>query len=309
MDYRGKLDLVKTKWWWFGLSALVIVPGMISLLLFGLKLGIDFTGGSMIQLKFDQPVTIEGVREVLTARNLGGSHIQLSEGNTVLIRTKALNTHEEQTALINGLQAKLGSFDPSSKRVELVGPVIGKELLFNSLIALGIALAAIVAYITLRFKFDFAVCAIGALIHDLLLIVGIFSILGVFFHTEIDTLFITALLTIIGFSVHDTIVIFDRIRENNMLYGRQESFSAVVNRSLWQTMERSINTSLTVVLTLVALLLLGGATIHDFALALIIGIISGTYSSIFNASPLLVLLREWQEKRAKPIAEEAAAQS
>ncbi len=306
MDYRGKLDLVKTKWWWFAISGLVIIPGLISLMFSGLKLGIDFTGGSLLQLKFNQTVTIDGVRQVLTSHNLGGSHIQLSEGNTVLIRTKALNTQEEQTSLITDLQAKLGPFDPDSKRVELVGPVMGKELLFNSLIALGIALAAIVAYITIRFKFDFAICAIIALIHDLVVIVGIFSILGFLFHTEIDTLFITALLTVIGFSVHNTIVTFDRIRENNQLYGRQESFDTVVNRSLWQTMERNINTSLTVVLTLVALYVLGGSTIHDFTLALIIGIVSGTYSAVLNASPLLALLREWQEKKAKTLSDQPA---
>lgn len=306
MDYRGKLDLVKTKWWWFAISGLVIIPGLISLMFSGLKLGIDFTGGSLLQLKFNQTVTIDGVSQVLSSHNLGGSHIQLSEGNTVLIRTKALNTQEEQTALITDLQAKLGPFDPDSKRVELVGPVMGKELLFNSLIALGIALAAIVAYITIRFKFDFAICAIIALIHDLVVIVGIFSILGFLFHTEIDTLFITALLTVIGFSVHNTIVTFDRIRENNQLYGRQESFDTVVNRSLWQTMERNINTSLTVVLTLVALYVLGGSTIHDFTLALIIGIVSGTYSAVLNASPLLALLREWQEKRAKTLSDQPA---
>ncbi len=307
MDYRGKLDLVKTKWWWFAISGLVIIPGLISLIFSGLKLGIDFTGGSLIQLKFNQAVTIDGVRQVLTSHNLGGSHIQLSEGNTVLIRTKALNTQDEQTALISDLQAKLGPFDPDSKRVELVGPVMGKELLFNSLIALGLALAAIVAYITIRFKFDFAICAIIALIHDLVVIVGIFSILGFLFHTEIDTLFITALLTVIGFSVHNTIVTFDRIRENNQIYGRQESFDSVVNRSLWQTMERNINTSLTVVLTLVALYVLGGSTIHDFTLALIIGIVSGTYSAVLNASPLLALFREWQEKRSKTMTDQTAA--
>jgi preprotein translocase SecF subunit len=283
--------------WWFIISGVIIIPGLISLMFFGLKLGIDFTGGSLIELRFNQPVTIEQVKEVLVAHNLANSYIQPSENNTIIIRTKELKNQNEQVALLNDLNTKLGGYDETSKRVELVGPVIGKELMFNGIMALLIALAAIVAYISFRFQFDFAVSAIIALVHDLLVIIGAFSILGVLFHVEVDTLFITALLTIIGFSVHDTIVIFDRIRENNKLYSKHEKFEDIVNYSLWQTMARSINTSLTVVLTLLALLFLGGETIRYLVIALLIGIISGTFSSIFNASPILVLLRRFRTRR------------
>lgn len=294
---ENKLHLIKSMNWWFIISGVIIIPGLISLMFFGLKLGIDFTGGSLIELRFNQPVTIEQVKEVLVAHNLANSYIQPSENNTIIIRTKELKNQNEQVALLNDLNTKLGGYDETSKRVELVGPVIGKELMFNGIMALLIAIAAIVAYISFRFQFDFAVSAIVALIHDLLVIVGVFSILGVLFHVEVDTLFITALLTIIGFSVHDTIVIFDRIRENNKLYSKHEKFEDIVNYSLWQTMARSINTSLTVVLTLLALLFLGGETIRYLVIALLIGIISGTFSSIFNASPILVLLRRFRTRR------------
>ncbi len=294
---ENKLHLIKTMNWWFLISACIIVPGIISLIFFGLRLGIDFTGGSLIELRFNNPVTVEQVKEVLVAHNLPNSYIQPSESNTIIIRTKELKNQDEQVALLNDLGTKLGGYDETSKRVELVGPVIGKELLFNGVMALLIALTAIVAYISFRFQFDYAVSAIIALILDLFVITGVFSILGVTLHIEVDTLFITALLTIIGFAVHDTIVIFDRIRENNKLYSKHEKFDDIVNFSQWQTMARSINTSLTVVLTLLALLFLGGESIRYLVIALIVGIVYGAYSSIFNASPILVLIKRWRAKK------------
>lgn len=294
---ENKLHLIKTMNWWFLISACIIVPGIISLIFFGLRLGIDFTGGSLIELRFNHPVTVDQVKEVLVAHNLPNSYIQPSESNTIIIRTKELKNQNEQVALLNDLGTKLGGYDETSKRVELVGPVIGKELMFNGIMALLISLTAIVVYISFRFQFDYAVSAIIALILDLFVITGVFSILGVTLHIEVDTLFITALLTIIGFAVHDTIVIFDRIRENTKLYSKHEKFDDIVNFSQWQTMARSINTSLTVVLTLLALLFLGGESIRYLVIALIVGIVYGAYSSIFNASPILVLIKRFRAKK------------
>lgn len=190
--------------------------------------------------------------------------------------------------------------------MENVGPVIGKELAEKALWALGLSLVVIVLYIAWAFRqvprpassWRFGVCAVVALVHDVLVVVGIFSLLGHFYQVEIDTLFVTALLTIIGFSVHDTIVVFDRIRENlKKMTGIP--FAGVVNASILQTLTRSINTSVTVVFVLLALLLLGGTTLKWFVAALLIGIVSGTYSSIFNASPLLVIWQEWSQRAAK----------
>ena len=202
------------------------------------------------------------------------------------------------------LKNKLGSLEQQS--YETVGPTIGEETLKNAIYALIVASILIVIYITWSFRsvpkptssFRFGVCAIIALIHDVLVLIGLFSIFGHFFGVEIDSLFVTAVLTVIGFSVHDTIVVFDRIRENLRRIGG-ENFSEVVNDSILQTLDRSLNTSLTVILVLVAMLIFGGETIRWFVVALLIGITSGTYSSIFNASPLLVVWQDLLQKRKK----------
>ncbi|MDQ2674047.1 MAG: protein translocase subunit SecF, partial [Chloroflexota bacterium] len=192
------------------------------------------------------------------------------------------------------LEAEFGAGEPRSVRT--VGPIIGADLIRSSAILIGIGELFILAYLWMRFGFRFGTAAIVALLHDVILVVGTFAILGYFFGMEFDALFVTALLTIIGFSVHDTIVVFDRIRENRVRHSG-ESFGAIVNHSILQTMGRSIITSLTVVVTLGALLLLGPPTIRTFTLALLLGVVSGTYSSIFNASQILVAWHEWDAKR------------
>jgi preprotein translocase subunit SecF len=269
------------------------------LLLFGLNLSIDFTGGSRLTLLFPNKVSehsVRTVRETLNVKKIKMSSLEKST-NRIFIRTETLDQNKN-SEFINALHKKLKDF--KQEQFETIGPTIGKETTENAIKAVILASILIVLYITLSFRkvpkpassFRFGVCAIVALIHDILVVVGVFSILGHFFGVEVNSLFVTALLTVIGFSVHDTIVVFDRIRENlRRLPGI--SFDKIVNESILQTLDRSLNTSLTVVLVLFSLLLFGGESIRWFVVALLIGIISGTYSSIFNASPLLVV---WHEK-------------
>jgi preprotein translocase subunit SecF len=198
--------------------------------------------------------------------------------------------------LVTDLEAKLGPID-AQRSLTTVGPVISGELTQQAIVLVLIGSLGILAWMTLRFRdFRFGMTALAALVHDVIVVVGIFAILGTFFKVQVDELFITAMLTIIGFSVHDTIVVYDRIRENRARHAG-ENFTAIVNHSILQTLARSINTSLTVIFTLTALLLFAGSSIQTFILALLIGITSGTYSSIFNAAPLLTLWEEWEERR------------
>ena len=283
------LRLMKYKLWFLTASILVILPGMVFLLMGGLKLGIDFTGGALLEYKFEQSVNQENLKSF-------GQVVQSGE-NTYIIRTSAVS-HDDLQNLKQQITEKIGTFEV--RREENVGPTIGKELGQKALIALVISWVTIVLYITFAFRkvpkptssFRFGLSAIVALIHDVLLLVGAFAIFGYFWHVEIDTLFVTALLTVVGFSVHDTIVVFDRVREN-LPKNLGKKFEEVVDISISQTLARSLNTSLTIVFVLTALLLFGGVTIQWFVVALTIGIVSGTYSSIFNAAALLTL---WEEK-------------
>ena len=203
---------------------------------------------------------------------------------------------DEVGTLVTDLEAKLGPID-AQRSLTTVGPVISGELTQQAIVLVLIGSLGILAWMTLRFRdFRFGMTALAALVHDVIVVVGIFAILGTFFKVQVDELFITAMLTIIGFSVHDTIVVYDRIRENRARHDG-ENFTAIVNHSILQTLARSINTSLTVIFTLTALLLFAGSSIQTFILALLIGITSGTYSSIFNAAPLLTLWEEWEERR------------
>lgn len=294
------MNLMRYKSIWFGISAVVVLPGIISLVLYGLNLGIDFTGGSLLEEKLGRPSTPGEVTKSVTDGGTSVSSTVQTSAGTYQIRTKPQDLDQ-----VNKIQAKLINDFGSAElvRLETVGPTIGAELVQKAVLALILASIFIVLYIAWSFRsvpkpansFRFGIAAIAALLHDVLVIVGLFSIFGKVWHVEIDSLFITALLTIIGFSVHDTIVVFDRIRENLRRYP-EASFSEVANNSLLQTLVRSLSTSLTVVLTLLAVLLLVGPVSEHlkwFVVALLIGIISGTYSSIFNATPLLVL---WQER-------------
>ena len=295
------MNIIKYRNWFFVLSFLIIIPGIIALAVWGLRLGIDFAGGTLWEMKFEKgSIETSQIYQVLNLEKAEVSSIAATSQNSFLVRLKVTDE-----AKINDLKDKLtkdfGKVE--DVRLETVGPIISKELTRKAATAVLISILAIVAYVTWAFRqvpkpatsIAFGITTIIALVHDVVVVVGIFAILGHFFEIEVDSLFITALLTIIGFSVHDTIVVFDRIRENLKKYG-DFTFEEVVNHSVVQTFARSLNSSLTVVFVLLALLLFGGASIRNFVLALLIGIISGTYSSIFNASPLLVV---WQNFRGK----------
>lgn len=290
-----KFDIIGKRYWWFLLSALIIIPGLISIAVQGFNLGIDFTGGTLLDLKFARPVTVSEVRDALKDYQLENSTIQLASTEqveaapNVFIRTRVLDESERRTALA-GIEQKLGSFEVL--RVEKVGAVIGSELTRNAVIALVISWGLMIIYITYRFEFKFAVSGIIALVHDIVVVLGLFSLL----HKEIDASFVAAILTIVGYSINDTIVIFDRIRENLKAHRKGESIHDLVNRSIWQTMTRSIYTVLTVLFATAALYFFGGETTKNFSLALLIGFTSGAYSSIFNASPIWVTWKEYAER-------------
>lgn len=283
MDFMGKRKL------WFLISLMVIIPGLISMAVQGLNLGIDFAGGNKLQIEFAQHVTLAQVREVMADFDLGKNPIQPAENNQFIIRTPVL-AEEENQALIKSFEEKLGQLTVLSN--EKVGPVIGKELTRNALLALLIASVLMVIYITIRFQFSFAIAAIIALLHDVLVTLSIFSLAQI----EINSSFVAALLTIIGYSINDTIVIYDRIREN-LKHRKKESLEVLLNNSISQTIVRSINTSATTLFAVAALLVLGGATTRVFALALLVGLFSGTYSSIFTASPVWLELKMWQQRK------------
>jgi preprotein translocase subunit SecF len=277
-------EIVKRRKIWYLLSLFIIIPGIISLFIQGLNLGIDFEGGNLMQIKFTQEVSSSEVRDVFSQHVEEGFSVQETEDNNYLVRT-AVMSEEQNQAIIADLTSQLG--ENEVLRNEHVGPVIGKELTLNALYALVIASVLMVIYITFRFEFRFAIAAIIALLHDVFVILGVFS----FLQLEVDSSFVAAVLTIVGYSINDTIVIFDRIRENLNITRKIEDITKLVNESLMQTLARSINTVLTTLFPLVALLLFGGVTIKTFALALFIGIVSGCYSSIFIASSIWIDLR------------------
>lgn len=294
MNFRESMPFhfIKLRKIWYTISVLIIIPGIISLFLQGLNMGIDFTGGSLLDLKFDKPATIEQVRGVLDEFGLEGATIQQSDEDSFLIRTKEL-TEDESTSIIGEFRNKLG--EVTVQRDERVGAVIGKELIYKAFQALALASVLIVIYVAWRFEYKQGIAAIIAVLHDVLVVLGVFSI----FQIEVDSSFIAAVLTIVGFSLMDTIIIFDRVRENSHLKKKGEVLEDIVNRSLWQTMARSINTTMMILIVLIALLLLGGATMQSMLIALLVGITSGAYSSICNATPLWYDFKRL-EKRGRP---------
>jgi preprotein translocase subunit SecF len=284
------MDIVGRRNWYFLLSLAIILPGIISMAFFGFRLGIDFAGGDQYNLAFTQPVQASAVQKEMDTFNVEAT-VQQAGSNGVLITTKPLSSAQETT--IRADLAQKFPLDPSRSSYAQVGPTIARELVVGAGGLIAIASILIVIYLSIRFNYKFAICAILALLHDVFVLTGIYSILGKVFNLplgEINTLFVTAALTVIGFSVHDTIVIFDRIREN-LRQASRLTFEQNVNLSIIQSIARSVNTSMTVVFVLVALFLISPQNIKGFTLALLIGIISGTYSSIFNASPLLVVWR------------------
>lgn len=308
-----RLDINKARGTWWTISSVIILSGIISMVISSLNPNIkaplrpslDFIGGTRLQLvrdcgkigNCDQPIDINVVREVAKSQGLGDSSIQLisenGQENGITIRTKTLAA-EQRINLQNALSEKIGAFDPQKNQDDSVGATLGKELFTSGVLALIVSFIGITIYMAVRFQWDYAVFAIVALFHDILITTGVFSILGLVFGVEVDSLFIVALLTITGFSVNDTVVIYDRIRETIKLHPEQP-IADIVDDAVNQTLTRSINTTLTVLLTLSAIFFFGGETLHNFSLALIVGFTMGAYSSIFIASTLLIWWRERSE--------------
>lgn len=306
---RFNFDWIGRTGVWFALSIAVIVIGLASMVYKGLTVGqplnwgIDFTGGTVLTLRLPELAEIDKlgagqqsaarqksvaeVREALAKYGLADALIQTA-GSDVTVRSRPL-TNDERTAISGDLAAK---YDAQLIEVDTIGPTVGKQLQRQALWILFFAVILLVGYIAVRFEFSYAIAAILADLHDAFVMIGIASI----FNIEINIAFMAALLTIMGYSINDTIIVFDRIRENAKNL-RRESFPAVCNLSINQTLNRTMNTVLTTVLAVAAILVFGGATIRPFAWAIFIGLISGTYSSICNASPLLVIFKRWAKAR------------
>lgn len=286
---------MKYKWLYFLLSAVVIIPGMVSLFMFGLKPGIDFTGGSLLEYKFKKSVNPQEIQKSLVDKGYNVSSVQISGNQTYLLRMPPLDK-EKAFGVKTILSESLGE-SPEEIRFEIVGPILGQELLVKTIVAIILAAGFILGYVAWRFKnTKFGICAILAMFHDSFVMLGSFSLLGHFLGVEVDTLFVTALLTVLSFSVHDTVVVYDRIRESQKLFPNTP-FEDLVDKAVTETLSRSLNNSLTIIFMLIALLLLGGTTVKWFVAALLIGTISGTYSSTFNAAPLLVVWENLSQKR------------
>ena len=283
-------SIVKNYKIFFSITIIFLLIGFGSIVTRGFNLGIDFTGGSIVDLTFENPVNVAQVRDVLKEHDMGNSIIQLensdgkTEANSVLIRTGVVEDTELR-ATMNDLQSKLGNYQ--IQRVEQVGATIGSELVQQAAMAIVLSWVLMIAYITFRFEFKFAIAAIIALIIDVLVVLSYFSL----FQMEMDSSFVAALLTVGGYSVNGTLVIFDRIRENLKIHRRSESLGEMVDNSIWQCMTRTIYTVATSLFAIVSIFLFGGETIHNFSFAMLVGFASGAYTSIFLAGPMWMFLK------------------
>ena len=295
--------IIENKKYWFIVSSIFIVISFIALFNLGLKLGIDFTGGSLLEISYIKKPEINQIEKIFINLELDNVKIQPSENNRFIIRFENINENLHQDIIKNLENIEIPNIDNNNfteLRFESIGPIIGEELKTKAIKSIIIVLIFIILYIAYAFRkvskpvksWKYGLSAIIALTHDLIIIIGIFSILGYYLNIEIDSLFITALLTILGFSVHDTIVTFDRTRENLFKY-KDKEFNEIVNLSINQTIIRSLNTSFTTLFVLLSIYIFGGDSIKNFILALMLGVIIGTYSSIFIASPLL----SWWNKK------------
>ena len=294
---------VKHRRIWFALSGILILASILSVALFGLKLGIDFVGGSLLEVRFAEaiPANNEIIR-LLTDAGFEGLTVQPSEDRSVLIRSSSMDEEGHQRALAT-LRAAFGE-NTEEQRFDSIGPIIGSELRRSSLTGVAVVLVLIGLYIAWAFRkvaepvasWKYGLLTVLTGFHDVIIPIGVFAVLGQYWGWEVGSAFIAAILTIIGYSISDTVVVFDRTREN-LQHHTGESFEAVVEKSVQQTFWRSMNTSLTTLLVLAAILLFGGETTRPFALALMLGIGIGTYSSICIASPALVEWEQWQERR------------
>jgi len=301
-----KIQVIKQRTLWWTVSTAIIVVGFLSMLIswqqFGspLRPSLDFVGGTRLQLELacaatdtcEGPIDPSTVRQILAEQGLEGSSIQVvgDQQQALSVRTSTLAT-DEREALIQSLSDELGAFDPNLIQIDTVGPTLGRQIFTSGLLALGASFLGIMVYISLRFQTDFAAFAILALVHDVLVTMGVFSLLGLLFNVEVDSLFIVALLTIVGFSVNDTVVIYDRVRET-IQANPTHHINDIVDEAVNQTLTRSINTTATTLLPLIGIFLFGGDTLKFFALALIVGFMAGVYSSVFVASSLLAFWRE-----------------
>jgi len=302
------MQVIKYRAVWFIVSGLLIAASIVSLFVWGLKFGIDFTGGSIQEISWNVPrPDTAPIAAVFKDQGFSDVEIQNSGANETIQRFKDVS-EDQHAKILGALETRFSTKDATGTKVleeksfSSIGPSIGNELKTKSIYAILMVLLAIILYVAWAFRrvsrpvasWKYGVAAVVALFHDVFIPIGFFSVLGHFFGYEVDILFVTALMTVLGFSVHDTIVVFDRIREN--LLKRDGEFGEIVNYSVNQTFVRSINTSFTVMMVLLAVFFFGGASVHNFVLTLIIGVFFGTYSSIFIASPILV---EWQRRGAK----------
>jgi preprotein translocase subunit SecF len=299
---------------WWAISGTAMLASLAAMIFSFTTLGaplrpsLDFVGGTRIQVardcsipsNCDQPIDAAQVREVLNEQGLGGGTIQLigAEQQILSVRTENLDT-DRREKLLNSLTELVGAFDSKTLQIDSVGPTVGEELFVSGILSLLVAFFGIIVYLSIRFQFDYALFAILALFHDVLITAGVFAILGITIGVEVDSLFLVSLLTIVGFSVNDTVVIYDRIREN-LAANPEYSINRVVDDAVSQTLGRSINTTLTTLLPLLGIFLFGGQTLKYFALALIVGFVLGAYSSIFVASTLLAWWRK--DKNNQPVA-------
>ena len=314
---KNGVHVVKYRVLWMCLSALLLIPGIIAMIYSMItypthspvKVGIDYTGGTILQYGVPEAVPSDDLaktREDLDNIGVTNTYLQVlnvnptTENNNIKsiisIRTKFI---DEGSDLSNQISTTIKKEYKNAELVQVssVGPTLGNELFKMSIIALLLAIVGMVIYISFRFKLEYAIAAILGLVHDVLFVMGVFSILGIFCNVQIDGLFLTAILTLIGFSINDTIVTFDRIRENLRYYGKKMTFGEIVDASVNQTLTRSVNTSLTAFITLAALYFFGGVTTKDFVLAMMIVVVVGTYSSIFFC---LMLVDFWEEKKGQP---------
>ena len=318
LNTKKIIDVIKYRWVWLALSFILLFPGIVAMI-YSMKIypthtpllvGIDFTGGTIIQYSVNESISTDKIGEIRTKLingNIENPVIQVlkpvagdnesSIKNILSIRTQFSDNGQNEA--IDTVTSIVTADYPEAQIVQTssVGPLLGKQLFVNSMIAVVLALLAIVIYLTLRFHFEFAIVAFLALFHDVIFVISVFSILGLLYGVHIDSLFVTAILTVLGFSVHDTIVVFDRIRENLKFYSKKATYDEIVNASVNQTLSRSINTSLTTLITLGALYFFGGVTTKDFVLVMILGIAIGTYSSIFFASTLIALWNDIEQAK------------
>ena len=317
--FNKTVHVVKYRILWMVLSACLLLPGICAMVYSMItypthspvKVGIDYTGGTILQYGVADTINNEAVaktREDLDNIGVQNPYIQILNLNPtaenkniksiISIRTKFIDEGSDTADQITDV-VKSEYKNAELIQVSSVGATLGKELFKMSLLALALAILGMTIYISLRFKFDYALAAILGLVHDVIFVVGVFSILGIFCDVQVDGLFLTAILTIIGYSINDTVVTFDRIRENLRYYGKKMSFGEIVDASVNQTLARSINTALTVFITLAALYFFGGVTTKDFVLAMMLGVVVGVYSSVFFCS---MLVDFWEERKNKKVA-------